>query len=263
MSKMVVFCTKGNVIFNSSGDLEVVEKKKSTKNKNIKNHIFESMRKINSDPFWDSFLIKASRNSFPSGFSFRDNVLFFSQKPRSNYELVLNDTDIEKSFEDLRKFMMQRGIISDSDQAKIDKEFDNRPLPQPILVDNWKDLGKLQTDVIYDYKLELKERYKLSNKEFLSLTSVVNIGLSSGVFNENNITVEKSKIIDIQPLKYQKSESRFFIDSNEVKVKKQRPKDINSTVETSTTCNTISTKVVNNISKNWENFVHSVLYKNI
>ena len=262
MSKMVVFCTKGNVIFNSSGDLEVVEKKKSIKNRNIKNRIFEDMRSQTDDPFWDMFLIKSSRNSFPIGFSFRDNILFFSQKPKTNYELVLDPENIQSSFSIFKTFMMERGVLSPSDKEEIEKKIEERPLPKPVMVDNWKDLGKNQTDILYQYKLKLVKELSLSQEEQEHMSSIINMGISSGIFNESNIVVRNSEIEKIHVLKFDDISRKFTIDTKDVKIKKQKLRDT-ATVETSTTCNTISTKIVNNISKNWENFVETVLFKNI
>ena len=59
---ITVYCTKGNVIFNS--DRNFVDSEKKSKGmkikKDISNPIFERMREYNDDPFWDLFLLKAS-----------------------------------------------------------------------------------------------------------------------------------------------------------------------------------------------------------
>ena len=259
---MVVFCKKGNVIFNSSGELEVVEKKKMTKNKNIKNVIFDNMRKYTTDPFWDNFLAKASRNIFPPGFSFREDILFYSQKPKTNMELILDETKLEISFVLFKKFMAERGIISKLDKEHIRKEYGSDITEKYETFDTWKELGRSQQDVLYKYKNYLREKYSLTKPEFLYLTSVINIGISSGILCDATINVKESKITEIENLVFDEQTRKFKIESDDIKIKKSKNTSVDNYVETSTTCNTTLVSKSNNISKLWDNFVETVLHKN-
>ena len=56
------------------------------------------MVKFNEDDFWKTFLIKASRDIFPSGFGFRNNTVYYSLKSKYNFELKLDENNIKKIF---------------------------------------------------------------------------------------------------------------------------------------------------------------------
>ena len=189
MSKdnIIVYCTEGNVIFDSNGEHKDKEKRsKGFKiKKTIVNPIFEDMRKFNTDSFWDMFLLKASRDNFPKGFSFNDDRIYFSMKSKYNFELRMDKENPEMSFLELKEFVSDKGILSEQDKIRLNKEqIDSAKDIDEIVIDNWKDLGKLQTNTMYSYISKLTNEHNLDNKERKQLESTINIGISSGYLNQ-------------------------------------------------------------------------------
>ena len=264
---MTVYCTKGTVIFNSDRNFVDSEKKpKGMKiKKNICNPIFEDMRKHNDDPFWDMFLLKASRDNFPKGFSFRDNVLFFSLKSKYNFEIKLDITNISESFIKLKDFVSDKGILSDTDKLNLsNKQLENNCLNNEETIESWKDLGKMQNNAIYIYISILSECYNLDIKERKNLESMIKIGISSGYLNTKNIIVKKSIIEEIIPLEWNKESRLFMIDTKNIRIKKTKGIKIENTdlsTDNTTTCLDFEKKYnISNVNKRWEKFL-SAIYK--
>lgn len=265
MSKdnIIVYCTEGNVIFDSNGEHKDKEKRaKGFKiKKNVVNPIFEEMRKHNDDSFWDMFLLKASRDNFPKGFSFGEDRLYYSMKSKYNFDIKLDIEDPEGSFSELREFVADKGILSDKDKLEINKviiEDDEEN------IDNWKDLGKLQTNTLYYYINSLSEKYELDSKEKKKLESIVKIGISSGYLNNKNIIVENCVIKDIPQLLWNDTEREFVIDTKNIKIKKPKVSKQDMTdmsTDNTTTCLDFNKKyTISNIDKKWEKFL-KVVYK--
>ena len=64
---IVVYCTKGNVIFSSTGELIQTKQnlRKHRVNKAIIYNEFQEMKEIENDEFWKNLLIKCSKNVLP------------------------------------------------------------------------------------------------------------------------------------------------------------------------------------------------------
>ena len=267
MSEITVYGTKGNVIFNKDGDIQRVQKPKGTKlRKVIVHEIFLEMVKFNEDDFWKTFLIKASRDIFPSGFGFRNNTVYYSLKSKYNFELKLDDNDIKKSLDDLKEFMNSKGIMSVEDKIESNSkvcETNESFIVEKI--DEWKKLGKQQTIVVNDYLKTLKLKYNLSSSEYEWLELLVNVGINSNVLNNKNITVLNSKITNIEMLDWDEEKRCFSIDTSQTKIPKP-PKSTKK--ETYTTLDTMSDielhnkKIRNkNIKEKWKSFIENVLNK--
>jgi len=225
---MVVYCTKGNVIFDSNGTHKEIEKRsKGFKIKKIVVHeIFENMRNYNSDPFWDMFLLKASRGNFPKGFSFNENRLFYSLKSKYNFEIKLDENCDDYCFSELKDFVTNKGILSDKDKEDMTteqmKNFDETEDPS---IDSWKLLGKLQMNSVFSYISVLENTYSLSTSERKNLESMIRIGISSGYLNNKNIVVENCDIKDIIPLLWCDETRTFNIDTKNTRLRKLKVLD--------------------------------------
>lgn len=265
LDKMVVYCTKGNVMFNSDGDLEKVPKKKSMKIKRtIVNDIFETMREYNEDPYWNMFLLKASRDNFPKGFSFRDNTMFFTMNAKYNFELRLEPEDVKESFFKLKDFMIEKGYFSNSDREKMKLKQNNHTHKREELANNWKGLGKLQNNALCQFINKKVKEYNLTSDEKSDLTSVLKIGISSGYLNNSNISVEDSVIMDFQFVTWDEETRKFKINTKHIRMKKQKHKNEGNDLSTdnTTTCLNFEKKYnISNISKKWEKFLGTVYKK--
>lgn len=264
--KITVFSTNGDIMFDSMGEDKHVEKKNKMFKikKNIVNPIFEKMREFNEDSFWDMFLLKASRDNFPKGFSYSDTKVFYTLKSKYNFEMKLDEEDIPGSFLKLRDFVSDKGIMSDSDKDNINNSVDtNESEIEPI--NTWKELGKLQMNITFTYINKLSNKYHLNNREKKNLESIIKIGISSGYFNNKNIIVENSNITDIIPLIWNEDQRTFSIDTKNTKVKKYKgtkTENVDVTTDNTTTCLDFNKKYnISNINKRWKKFLENVFKK--
>lgn len=268
MSEITVYCTKGNVIFNKDGDIQRVQKPKGTKLRKIVVHeIFLDMIEYNDDDFWKTFLIKASRDIFPSGFGFRNNTVYYSLKSKFNYELKLVKDDIKKSLEDLKEFLNSKGIMSVEDKIESNaKVCENNESFIEEKIDEWKKLGKQQITIINDYMKKLKLKYNLSYEEYEWLELLVNVGVNSNVLNNKNIIVENSKIKNIEILEWDECSRNFTIDTSQTKIPKPsrtNKNDLFNTLDTMTDIELHNKKIRNkNIKEKWKSFIENVVTKN-
>ena len=118
---ITVYSENGDIIFDSGNTVNITTKKKSLKiKKNIAHELFNQMRKFNTDSFWDMFLLKASRDNFPKGFSYKDNILYFSMRSKYNFKIILTD-DPKESFILLKKFVQDNlgNLVKDTDLSKF------------------------------------------------------------------------------------------------------------------------------------------------
>ena len=260
---ITVYSENGDIIFDSGNTVNITTKKKSLKiKKNIAHELFNQMRKFNTDSFWDMFLLKASRDNFPKGFSYKDNILYFSMRSKYNFKIILTD-DPKESFILLKKFVQDKGILSDTDKDIMkNEEYNNSENYEDSIVESWKDLGKLQTNSLYNYINKLEEELGLSESEKNNLKSIVKIGISSGYFNTKNIIVKDSKIDRICPLVWEDEIRKFSIDTKNIRFKK--PKNTKTQImdlssDNTTTCLDFEKKeTISNIDKKWEKFLSQI-----
>lgn len=267
MSKIVVYCTKGNVIFNKDGEIQKVSKPKNSKlRKNIVHDIFLDMENFNDDEFWNTFLLRASRDLFPSGFGFRDNTLYYTVKTKYNFELKLNPNEPEESLSKLKEFMNNKGVMSITDKNNINTNVQGYN-KESEKINDWKKLGKKQNIAIRDYLEVLKIRYKLNKNEFRWLDMIVSIGVSSNILNNKNIIIENGVIINIDILEWNETERIFDINTNGIKISKNTNKvnkrDRCNTVDTSSNIDVHNKKVLTkNIREKWFSFLDTVFKEN-
>lgn len=259
---ITVYTASGDIIFDSGNRTNPVVKKKSLKiKKNIEHELFNDMRNFNTDSFWDMFLLKASRDNFPKGFSYKDNMLMYSMKLKYNFQIALTD-DPEESFIILKKFVQDKGILSDIDKDIMKNEEDNLEEDEVKSVDTWKDLGKLQMNSMYIYINKLEEEYNLDESEKSNLKSVIKIGISSGYFNTKNIIVMDSKVEKICPLLWDSKTRKFSIDSDNIRIKKPKYSKVNildlSTDNTTTCLDFVKKDNISNINKKWEKLLSQI-----
>lgn len=257
-----VFSKDGKVLFKTGQPAPDKKKKEFNMKRKVVNHIFEDLRKFNDDPFWDMFLAKASRNKFPKGFEFTNLKLLYVYNMEMFHLVITSNT--EQQFLTIKEFVSQRGFFSDMDRSKM---LENQTLTDEVdqPVENWKGLGKIQKNAAFDYAEFLIDTHRLSIDESECMKNIIRIGIASGYFNDTNIIVENSKISTITNLVWDKTNRLFRIDTDNVRLKKQksRPRtDLKDeiTSENTNTCLAFVKKYkMNNIDKKWEKFLLSIL----
>jgi hypothetical protein len=262
-NSICVFSQDGKVLFKTGHPAPDKKKKQFNMKRRIVNDIFESIRVFNSDPFWDMFLAKASRNKFPKGFDFLNDKLMYSYNMETFY-LVVNEVN-QQQFDSIKKFVSEKGIFSDTDRSNqlMNQTLFDEEEEEPV--ENWKGLGKIQRNAIFEYIKILVDKYDLNKEETDHLKNTMRIGIASGFLNDGNIIVSQSEIVNINNLVWDESKRCFDIDTDNIRLKKQKPRtkyDIKDqiTSENTNTCLAFVKKYkIENVSKRWEKFLDSIL----
>lgn len=270
---IVVYCTKGNVIFSSTGEL--IQTKQSVRKHRVNKAIiykeFQDMKDLETDEFWKNLLTKCSKNLFPKDFKYINNVLYFKPNTKKHRaECFIDKEDTIRSLEKFKAFMRTRGFVSNPEKEEIKTIIENNKEEKSIVL-NWKDILKNREYHIKNYIIQLKERYKLSHKEACNLESVIMMGIISEFFNEENISIENQRIKDIINLIWDKQKRLFSIKTDGFKIKKRSEKINNKKIYTTHTVETTNdnyitvTKEAKDmcIEKKWLKFLETVNTKEV
>ena len=267
---IVVYCTKGNVIFSSTGEIISTEKsvRKHKINRSIIFPIFDNMKKLETDSFWLNLLTRFSKNILHKDFKFLNNVLYYKATTNKHRdEILLDNEDLERSHILFKEFMRKKGFLSHVEKENINKivELDNNK--ERSLIETWKDVVKNQDYYIRELIIHNKEKYDLTFEEQANLESTIRIGISSEFFNQDNIIFENEKIERIENLIWDEGKRKFSIDTGGIKLKRKPEKKDNSKIFTSYTVETSNDNVFMvyqelkdlSIDKKWNKFLEVVL----
>ncbi len=267
---IVVYCTKGNVIFSSTGEIISTEKsvRKHKINRSIIFPIFDNMKKLETDSFWLNLLTRFSKNILHKDFKFLNNVLYYKATTKKHRdEILLDNEDLERSHILFKEFMRKKGFLSHVEKENINKivELDNNK--ERSLIETWKDVVKNQDYYIRELIIHNKEKYDLTFEEQANLESTIRIGISSEFFNQDNIIFENEKIERIENLIWDEGKRKFSIDTGGIKLKRKPEKKDNSKIFTSYTVETSNDNVFMvyqelkdlSIDKKWNKFLEVVL----
>ncbi len=267
---IVVYCTKGNVIFSSTGEIINTEKsvRKHKINRSIIFPIFDNMKKLETDSFWINLLTRFSKNILHKDFKFLNNVLYYKATTKKHRdEILLDNDDLEKTHILFKEFMRKKGFLSHEEKESINKivELDNNK--ERNVIETWKDVVKNQDYYIRELIICNKEKYNLTFEEQANLESTIRIGISSEFFNQDNIIFENEKIEKIENLIWDEDKRKFSIDTGGIKLKRKQEKKDNSKIFTSYTVETSNDNIFMvyqelkdlSIDKKWNKFLEIVM----
>lgn len=205
---IVVYSNKGDIIFTSTGEIKVVEKKKIRHHKNVIHQIFENLKKYNieENKEMNQFLSNASRNIFPKEFKYINGILY-KKVYKNKFDLYLNANELEKTYSLLETFIVIREnkiVIIDDDDDKINESFETHELKTSNVKDS-------DSELLYMYITEKVKNYNLELDESLELESFIKMGLVSDFFNDDNIIIKNNKIQSINYLEFDKKSRHFDI----------------------------------------------------
>lgn len=215
---IVIYSTKGDIMFSSTG--EIISRKKAPRkhriHKNITNQVFEDMRKYNDNEFWDSILVKFSRNVFSNDFRFILNTLYYKIKSKNHKDEITIDTeDLEGSFEKLKDFLRLKGILPVEEIVDDSEEL----IGEREKIVNWKDVGKNRINFIYQFIQDMSEKYDLEDNEKKHLESLLKISIYNNIIGNEHIHLEDEKIKTIDHLEWIPEKRIFKINVDEIKIK--------------------------------------------
>tara|TARA_R110002126_G_scaffold225790_1_gene370610 strand:- start:2564 stop:3397 length:834 start_codon:yes stop_codon:yes gene_type:complete len=268
---IVVYCTKGNVIFSSTG--EIINNEKSIRkhriNRSIIFPVFEEMKELETSTFWLNLMTRFSKNMLHKDFKFLNNVLYFKATTKKHRDEILLDIEnIENTHKIFKDFMRKKGFLSQEEKNNINKKVEQEDNKEKNTLECWKDIDKNHDYYIREFIIQLKEKYDLNFEEQSNLESNIRIGICSEFFNNENIVFEDERIKSILNLVWDEEERKFSINTEGIKIKKKsEKKDINKiytsyTVETSNDNSFLVFQELKDLSveKKWSKFLDTVIY---
>lgn len=268
---IVVYCTKGTVLFSSTGEL--IQNKQSVRkhrvNKSIVYNEFQEMKDLEKDDYWKNLLVKISKNLFPKDFKYINNVLYFKPNTKKHRaECLIDKEDISRSLEKFKYFMRDRGYVSPSEKEEIKKIIDDN-VEEKIIINTWKDILRNRDYHIKNFIIYMKDKYNLNKNERSNLESTVMIGIASDFFNEENIVIKDEKIKNIKNLSWDKNTRLFGIETSGYKIKKKTEKSNNKKIYTTHTVETSNDNYIvvvkeakdMTIEKRWIKFLENICVK--
>lgn len=238
---IVVYCTKGNVIFSSTGEIINTEKsvRKHKINRSVIFPVFEGIKKYETSNFWINLMTRFSKNMLHKDFKFLNNVLYYKATTKKHRdEIFLDPEDLENTHKIFKEFMRKKGFLSQEEKEDINKivELDNNK--ERTVIECWKDVAKNQDYYIREFIIDMKDKLELNLEEQSNLESNIRIGISSEFFNNDNIVIEDEKISKIDNLIWDKKKRKFSIKTEGVKIKKKTEKKDPNKIFTSYTIET-------------------------
>lgn len=268
---IVVYCTKGKVLFSSTGALLQGEQsvRKHKVNKSIVHSVFQDLKELETNEYWVNTLTKFSKNIFPKDFKFINNILYYkanTKKHRS--ECVIDKDDLEGTLKIFKEFMKNKGYISNIEKEEI-KQLINSSVEEKTAITNWKEMQKNQNYHIVKFINKQKRINNLDLKESANLESVIRMGIASDFFNENNIVIKDENIEEITSLDWDPEKRLYTIKTDNFKIKKKTDKNTKEKIYTSYTLETSNDNYLlvyneNNdmfIDKKWFKFLETIKLK--
>lgn len=265
---IVVYCTKGNIIFSSTGEIIQSEKpiRKHKINRSIIHQVFEDMKQFEKSEYWINLLTRFSKNMLPPDFKFINNIVLCKTKVKKNkVECYIEKEKLQDSYLRFKLFMQERGFLSNQEKEDINKIIEDEDNQERFTITSWKEISKNQDYYIREFIIDYAEKYNLVSKEQANLESVVRMGVSADFFNADNIIIEDGKIKRITNLIWDRDKRVFFIDTEGIKIKKKTEKSNNNKIFTSYTVDTSNDNTVLiykeiedvSIEKKWNKFLES------
>ena len=268
---IVVYCTKGTVLFSSTGEL--IQNKQSVRkhrvNKSVIYNEFQEMKELEEDDYWKNLLIKISKNLFPKDFKYINNVIYFKPNTKKHRaECLIDKEDILRSLDKFKNFMRERGYVSPSEKEEIKRIIDDN-IEEKIVISTWKDILRNRDYHIKNFIIYMKDKYNLNKHETSNLESTVMIGIASDFFNEENIIIKDEKINGIENLSWNKDKRLFKIETSGYKIKKKTEKSNNKKIYTTHTVETSNDNYIvvvkeakdMTIEKKWIKFLENISLK--
>lgn len=197
---IVVYSTKGDVIFTSTGEIKVLNKKTVRNNKNIINPVFDNLKKYNTDNnrSMETFLSNAARNVFDKKYKYINGILYKKEyKKRS--DIYINYANLSKTYVLLENFILENKVNKINVDTKTVRKIDDKEILN-------------NTELINLYIIFFKNKNNLSYNETLEFESFLKILFLSEFITYDNLVISDNKIDYIKYLSFDKEKRKFYID---------------------------------------------------
>lgn len=179
------------------------EKKKQKKSKDIIHPIFSELASVYTDSYWSSFFNKASNDRFPSGFSYKNEILMF-KKGKKSFRLHVPMA----SHEEIKDFFGRyTGVLGvDNNQSFLE-----RLEPYRKCYVSWNKItsGRIKEYYIRDFCEKMTIKNNLDTSTSKQLLSLLTQSLSNGSIKRKDIIFSKEEIKEIIGLEFDEEEGIF------------------------------------------------------
>lgn len=198
--------------------------------------LFSECAALTTDPFWISIFNNAAKGTFPRGFTYyqdrkdqrEESLSGISDVPSGSQILTYKrgvktfSTDVPSNPADaivvcISFFARTAGIMSESDQERTKREYDQRMLEQTsIRTCTWADIKKkkIRDILIGTFVQKIGQVFELTDKESDQLSTMISIGFLLGYFQSKNVVFDQGRIKAIVGLLFDPETRVFFLDSS-------------------------------------------------
>lgn len=190
---------------------------------NIRNKIvypiFQECAQYTLDAFWQQVFEDCARGKFPKGCSPDSEGESLNIRSKNSTKSVINyklTETPEQTFKDLKiLFQDQLNIKSMIDREEIRAELDEicKSL-QESFSGNWQQIKrkKIKDPIIRRYILDLKERYKLNDRETAEVAQLIKLGFLFNWISNENVIYQDQQIVDIETLQFNEEDRTFQLE---------------------------------------------------
>lgn len=178
--------------------------------------IFDECKVFTLDSFWRDEFGKLACNHFPPGMRYDSNHhnIILKLDGKKTEVISLPEDKPAETFQVIMKILKERYDMRSSRDLKVQKKaIEDAMKKREIDLDcEFRNIKprQLKDQLIMDYLLSLKLRYRLSNSEFRHLVSVVQLGFQFRSLSPSDVIYADGVVSDIQGLKFD-NKNRVFV----------------------------------------------------
>lgn len=191
---------------------EKTKGKKKSNNK-IENLIFSACAERCDDPYWKDIFENASRNKFPRGFMYKNNLLIH-KKGTKTQRIEIPDSISEAVSICLSFFKQAAGLMSELDRERMQREISQELLDKYALEKmGWKDIKKekVRDLLINEFIRNVAIELKLNHTGLISLQTLIHKGFLFKQFTKDDVIFECGRVIGIKGLVIDYDKNTYYI----------------------------------------------------
>jgi hypothetical protein len=169
----------------------------SRKNKVVVHRIFELCKPYTPDNGWKEFLSECSRDKFPTGIKFVNNILISSRK-KNTFQEELPKDPVRALATIIEIFRDRLGIKTLKERTADDLNF--KMVQQAKLAQKWSDVRTIggKSSLLAHYATKLSIYYGMNDMEAQNCLGTLKLGLATKILNKTNIDVVNGSITNIK-----------------------------------------------------------------
>lgn len=221
--------------WNNEKKIGELETKKRIKGKKAVIHpLFERFSIMCEEDQWKSLFYQCSLGNFPKGFMYKDSALQFKHKKKTEIIMLpsivsnvenkdVENKDVENAinsaldlcisfFKEHRGYWAEKkgedggeGVAVNTNETDVYTQW------------NHIKMKHIKENYIASFLSKMKEKYSLSNLEFLQLKKEICMGTIKNYIHQHNIVLEDNQISSINGLEFNEKDRLFYFDTSKMK----------------------------------------------